>query len=118
MAVDHKPLLKVFGERSPEEIPNTRLKNIKEKTLRYSFSIVYVPWAIHKAADAISQHPTGLVKAESLKLPDDIATVCTERASESCDESIQCYINALFHSLKAITWQNVQTATVNDTTLR
>ena len=34
VAVDHKPLLKLFGDRSLEDIPNTRLRNLKEKTLR------------------------------------------------------------------------------------
>ena len=34
IAVDHKPLLKVFDDRSLD-IPNNRLRNLKEKTLRY-----------------------------------------------------------------------------------
>ena len=33
LAVDHKPLLKIFGDRSLDEISNTRLRNLKEKTL-------------------------------------------------------------------------------------
>ena len=33
IAVDHKPLLKIFGDRSLEDIHNTRLRNLKEKTL-------------------------------------------------------------------------------------
>ena len=31
VAVDHKPLLKLFGDRSLQDIPNTRLRNLKEK---------------------------------------------------------------------------------------
>ena len=31
IAVDHKPLLKIFGVRSLDQISNTRLRNIKEK---------------------------------------------------------------------------------------
>ena len=34
IAADHKPLLKIFGDRSPEAISNNRLRNLKEKTLR------------------------------------------------------------------------------------
>ncbi|CAB4013560.1 Hypothetical predicted protein [Paramuricea clavata] len=37
IAVDHKPLLKLFGDRSLDEISNARLRNLKEKTLRYRF---------------------------------------------------------------------------------
>lgn len=37
IAVDHKPLLKMFGDRSLDEITNARLCNLKEKRLRYRF---------------------------------------------------------------------------------
>ena len=33
VSVDHKPLLKVPSDRSLEDIPNARLRNLKEKTL-------------------------------------------------------------------------------------
>ena len=35
IAVDHKPLLTLLGDRSLEDISNARLRNLKEKTLRY-----------------------------------------------------------------------------------
>ena len=73
IAVDHKPLLKVFGDRSLEEITNARLRNLKEKTLRYRFRMVHIPGVRHKAADAVSRHPTGTPNPELLVLPDDIA---------------------------------------------
>ncbi|KAK2563997.1 hypothetical protein P5673_012204 [Acropora cervicornis] len=44
-AVDHKPLLKVFSDRSLKESSNARLRNLKEKTLRYKFRMVHVPGA-------------------------------------------------------------------------
>ena len=72
-AVDHKPLLKVLGDRSLEDIPNARLRNLKEKTLRYRFRMVYIPGVRHKAANAVSRHPTGPKTPEMLILPDDIA---------------------------------------------
>ena len=73
IAVDHKPLLKVFGDRSLEKITNARLRNLKEKTLRYRFRMVHIPGVRHKAADAISRHPTGTTTPDMLILPDDIA---------------------------------------------
>lgn len=39
IAVDHRPLLKIFGDRSLDNINNTRLRNLKEKTLRYRFKM-------------------------------------------------------------------------------
>ena len=54
IAVDHKPHLKIFGDRFLENIPNARLRNLKEKTLRYKFKMLYVPGAKHRAADAVT----------------------------------------------------------------
>ena len=59
IAVDHKPLLKILGDRSLQEISNARLRNLKEKTLRYKFRMVHIPGVRHKAADALSRHPQG-----------------------------------------------------------
>ena len=40
IAVDHKPLLKIFWDRSLENFPNARLRNLKENTLRYKFKML------------------------------------------------------------------------------
>ena len=55
VAVDHKPLLKIFGDRCLEDIPNPRLRNMKEKTLRYRFRMVYIPGARNLTSDALSR---------------------------------------------------------------
>ena len=54
VAVDHKPLLKLFGDRCLEDIPNPRLRNLKERSLRYRFRMVYVPGTRNLASDALS----------------------------------------------------------------
>ena len=74
IAVDHKPLLKVFSDRSLEEISNARLRNLKEETLRYKFRMVHIPGARHRAANAVSRHPTGPANPDMMLLPDDIAS--------------------------------------------
>jgi len=58
IAVDHKPLLKIFGDRSLNDIENLRLRKLKEKTLQYRFKMVHLPGARNKAEDAVSHHPT------------------------------------------------------------
>ena len=49
VAVDHKPLIKIFGDRSIEQLPNSRLRNLKEKTLRFRFKIMRIPGVKNKA---------------------------------------------------------------------
>jgi len=52
-------------------MPNARLRNLKEKTLRYKFKIVYVPGVKHLTADATSRYPSGPSNMKTLELPDD-----------------------------------------------
>ena len=76
MAIDHKLLLKLLGDRSLDDIPNPRLRNLKEKTLRYRFKIFHVPVIRNKAADAISRHPTGPNPPDKLALLDNATSAC------------------------------------------
>ena len=59
VAVDHKPLLKIFGGRSLDQISNLQLCNLKDKTLRYCFRMMHIPGVKNRASDAISRCPTG-----------------------------------------------------------
>ena len=72
ISVDHKPPLKIFGDRSLNQISNPRLRNRKEKTLQYYFIMVHVPGVKNKASDAISRHPTSALQPLKMQLSDDI----------------------------------------------
>ena len=72
VAVVHRPLLKLFGDRCLEDIPNPRLRNLKERTLRYRFRMAYIPGARNQTSDALSRHPSGLRSPVRLHLQDDI----------------------------------------------
>ena len=141
IAVDHKPLLKLFGDRSLENIPNARLRNLKEKTLRYRFTMTHIPGARHRAADAVSRHPVG--KPDTMVLVDDLAYISPEdwtpatvtllhgRDEVPCrttsnqhdepDESTEAvlYSSALssITSLQCITWDKIRTETTSDETM-
>ena len=75
IAVDHRPLLKIFGNRSLDHICNTRLRNLKEKTLRYHFKIVHIPGVKNRASDTFSRHPTGDHHPPQMVLHDDIHSI-------------------------------------------
>ena len=75
VAVDHKPLLKILGDRSLKDICNGRLRNLKERTLRYRFRVVHIPGIRNRVVDAVSRNPTGEKEPPMLHLPNDVA--CT-----------------------------------------
>ena len=84
LAVDHKPLLCLLGDKNLEDIENPRLQNLKEKTLRYSFEVVHVPGVQHKGADATSRHPTG--DGEHLEIASlNIASLAVEPPPEQTE---------------------------------
>ena len=59
---DHKPLVKIFGDRTLDEITNSRLFRLKQR-----FDIEHLPGKSNSAADAASRHPSpsGLVNSLS-----------------------------------------------------
>ena len=57
IAMDHKPLLKVFPDRAFDDFSNTCPRNLKEKTQRYRFHKVSIPGVKHFATDSLLQHP-------------------------------------------------------------
>ena len=75
VAVDHKPLLKLLADRALDDIPNPRLRNLKEKTLRYRFRITHIPGMKNKTADAMSRRPVGTALPSLMNLPDDNAAI-------------------------------------------
>ena len=71
VATDHKPLLKVLGDRKMEDIQNPRLYNLKEKTLPFLFRITHVPGKRHFTADSLSRYASGEPNPSKMDLPDD-----------------------------------------------
>ena len=60
LAMDHKPLIKIFGDANLESITNPRLFSFKQKTLRFRFTPVHVPGKRHVVPDAFSRRSDGL----------------------------------------------------------
>ena len=69
IAVDHKPLLGLFSQKSLDNIPNARLRNLKEKTLPYRFQMIHIAGVKNKVADCLSRSPAE--PAEEMALIDD-----------------------------------------------
>ena len=119
IGVDHKPLLKILGDRSLDDIPNPRLLNLKERSLRFGFRIIHIPGARNFAADAVSRHPVG--RAVPLHLPDDSSTVRDILASIRVRETEESQICHQSHEtstvIQSVTWNDVRLATSSDESL-
>ena len=63
VVTDHQPLTGIFGDRDLGKINNPRLFRLKEKCLRYHFSIQHCPGKWHRGADAISRNPVATVES-------------------------------------------------------
>ena len=116
VAVDHKPLLEVLGDRALDDIPNPRFRNIKEKSLRYRFRVLHIPGVRNTVADALSRHPVGV--AETPDLPNDVAAAALaalrsrdDPAPPRCSQTCASTATEL---IKSVTWDDVRTATASD----
>ena len=135
IAVDHQPLLKIFGDRSLNNISNTRLRNLKEKTLRYRFKMVHIPGVKNRAPDTLSRHPTGDSQPPKMVLHDDVHTihdgsaipplpiptnlnagVCTDdhRHAIQLENQLQESLISSLRSTHTVDWEQVQIATSSD----
>ena len=57
VVTDHKPLTKIFGDRTLDKISNSRLFRLKQRTLPWQFDIMHQPGKTN-TADAASRHPS------------------------------------------------------------
>ena len=56
IGTDHKPLLGIFANKDLDSIDNPRIVKLKEKTLGWSFTPVYIPGKKIGGTDALSRH--------------------------------------------------------------
>ena len=54
VVTDHRPLVRLFRDRSLADVLNPRLFRFKEKTLQFRFMVKYLPGKHNKAADSLS----------------------------------------------------------------
>ena len=107
---DHKPLVKIFGDRTLDEIINSRLFRLKQRTLPWRFDIKHLPGRTNHAADATSRHPSpsGSVHGTSLgvsSIPDLV------------ESALMASIRQDNHDVGTISWSLLGRETASDTAL-
>ena len=117
VVTDHNPLVKLFGDRSLDGIPNPRLLRLKERSLRYRFKIRHIPGVRNHAADALSRHPVGPTDpADSIHVV-HMDTLSSIRALEQLPDETCITSNRNSQLIQSVTWRDVQLATNSDHTM-
>ena len=109
LVVDHKPLVRLLGDKSLESVENERLKRLKEKTFPFKFKVVHLPGRLHSTPDAGSWYPFG---QSELFLDDDANAI--NALIEDVEVGIHGAVTSVLQNVKTITWNMVQQATSAD----
>lgn len=106
ICTDHKPLVKLLGNRKLEDIDNPRLLSMKEKTLPYRFKMRYIAGKSNKVPDATSRFPTSIAEASDNN--SDVERIVFSTAISALSS---------LEGIKSVTWENIQHATFSDQTM-
>lgn len=71
VVTDHRPLVRLLGDRALTSVVNPRLFRLKERTLQFSFHIKYLPGKSNTAADFLSRYPALMATPTTSDLDQD-----------------------------------------------
>ena len=121
VTTDHQPLVAILGQRSLADVTNPRLFKIKERTLRYRFSIQHNPGRWQRGPDAMSRNPSDSFSSCVLELSRVIMSDPQPHDHETADEieaSIQAFaceaIAQLSDDIGSITHAQIKAAAHSD----
>ena len=118
IVTDHKPLVKLLGDRTLDEIDNPRLFSIKQRTLRWRYDIMHMPGKGNHFADATSRHPAPTDDDEGYTDSDILSALMCE--GDDGDDAYKADILLAPIStpgksqFRAVTWDIVKKATAED----
>ncbi|XP_045122674.1 uncharacterized protein LOC123511117 [Portunus trituberculatus] len=81
IATDHRPLVKLFGDRALKDIANPRLFRLKERTLQYKFTMRFLPGKNNAAADFLSRYPSAKAAPDEVDEDQDVAIAAAMSAA-------------------------------------
>ena len=118
VATDHKPLLKVLGDRKLEDIDNPRLLNLKEKTLNWRFKIIHVAGKTHIGPDTLSRKEVTQAMVNLLADTREMVAML-DSDSDNDHEDIDTHIEAMVAANvpNPITWQQIRDEVGRDKTM-
>ena len=118
VVTDHKPLVKLFGDRALDQIDNPRLFSLKQCTLPWRFSVVHMPGIDNCFSDATSRNPVDSDDEKEISNTEILAGIMVDEINyiDNVDMATICTIND--NEFRAITWDIVRQETQGDESLR
>ena len=105
VVTDHKPLVKLFGDRTLDEITNSRLFRLKQRTLPWRFTIQHSPGKSNHAADAASRHPS------------PSSNIGCHSAPDVLESTFMAAIERDAHGITSLSWSRLAQETAADTSM-
>ena len=95
-----------MGDRTLDEISNTRIFRLKQRTLPWLFQIAHMPGKSNYAVDATSRHPSPLSDSESSDY-----SKCT---MDQAEVAITSAIRSEAVNLTTLSWERIASETLAD----
>ena len=108
LVTDHRPLVKLFGDRELKHIDNPRLFRLKEKTLHFRFVIKHIAGKKNTAADTLSRYPSLMATA------DDTDVLEAEELSIAASASVIASSHVIEDDVIVLDSQDMEKAAVAD----
>ena len=115
VVTEHKPLVRLFGDRTLDEISNRRIFRLKQRTLPWRFSAEHMPGKENYFADATSRHPADNPNDDvmDVMLAETLASLRLVE-DDTNDAEIHVDANSEIDRVRAVTWDLVRQETSND----
>ena len=109
---DHRPLVKVLGDRTLDEINNPRLFSFKEDTLPWKFDIEWMEGKGNCFSDATSRNPC---QEHEISVT-EMLSVLREADEENFNQEyfVTASSDFQFNNIRAVTWEVVKQETAKD----
>ena len=119
MLSGHKPLVRLFGDRTLAQITNSRLFSLKQRTLPWRFTVVYKPGKENLFSDATSRNPVlPHQDAESVVTESEILAGVMICEPDEADDSLAVLSISDNENIQAISWELVKQETYDDELMR
>lgn len=114
IATDHKPLTKIFSDRSLDDITNTRIFRLKQRTLMWRFNVIHIPGKLIPASDATSRNPAASSKNCQEWTNENLEHVGICSTTDHLEGEIIAATKASLNKIQAVTWERVKSETQVD----